>query len=275
MGHIELARWAGQVLIAPASADLLARLAHGAGRRPAHDPVPGHRGAGRGRAGDEPADVGAPGDAGQRASACARAVSRSWAPAAAARPAASPGPGACWKPPRLVAALADAARAGAARRASGAGQRRADLRGHRSGALHRQPQFRPHGLRRGRGRARAGAEVTLVAGPGHTWPRRPACGASTCAARAQMHEAVLAHAMPPMSTSPRRRWPTIARPNRRRSKIKKSGQPRVRWNWCPTADILADWRQRAAAPARWSASPPRPRTCCAMRAASSCARAST
>jgi len=30
MGHIELARWAGQVLIAPASADFLARLVHGA-----------------------------------------------------------------------------------------------------------------------------------------------------------------------------------------------------------------------------------------------------
>ena len=29
MGHIELARWADQVLIAPASADLIARLAHG------------------------------------------------------------------------------------------------------------------------------------------------------------------------------------------------------------------------------------------------------
>jgi phosphopantothenoylcysteine decarboxylase / phosphopantothenate---cysteine ligase len=29
MGHIELARWASEVLIAPASADLLARLAHG------------------------------------------------------------------------------------------------------------------------------------------------------------------------------------------------------------------------------------------------------
>ena len=29
MGHIELARWAERVLIAPASADLLARLAHG------------------------------------------------------------------------------------------------------------------------------------------------------------------------------------------------------------------------------------------------------
>ena len=29
MGHIELARWADQVLVAPASADFLARLAHG------------------------------------------------------------------------------------------------------------------------------------------------------------------------------------------------------------------------------------------------------
>ena len=29
MGHIELARWASQIVIAPASADLLARLAHG------------------------------------------------------------------------------------------------------------------------------------------------------------------------------------------------------------------------------------------------------
>ncbi|MEO7050288.1 MAG: bifunctional phosphopantothenoylcysteine decarboxylase/phosphopantothenate--cysteine ligase CoaBC [Rhodanobacter sp.] len=31
MGHIELARWAERILIAPASADLLARLAHGCG----------------------------------------------------------------------------------------------------------------------------------------------------------------------------------------------------------------------------------------------------
>ena len=29
MGHIELARWAELVLVAPASADFLARLAHG------------------------------------------------------------------------------------------------------------------------------------------------------------------------------------------------------------------------------------------------------
>ena len=29
MGHIELARWADLVLVAPASADFLARLAHG------------------------------------------------------------------------------------------------------------------------------------------------------------------------------------------------------------------------------------------------------
>src|SRR3546814_15639762 len=31
MGHIELARWATRVLIAPATADTLARLAHGHG----------------------------------------------------------------------------------------------------------------------------------------------------------------------------------------------------------------------------------------------------
>ncbi len=29
MGHLELARWADRVLVAPATADLLARLAHG------------------------------------------------------------------------------------------------------------------------------------------------------------------------------------------------------------------------------------------------------
>ncbi len=29
MGHIELARWADQVLVAPATADFIARLAHG------------------------------------------------------------------------------------------------------------------------------------------------------------------------------------------------------------------------------------------------------
>ena len=29
MGHIELARWAERILVAPASADLMARLAHG------------------------------------------------------------------------------------------------------------------------------------------------------------------------------------------------------------------------------------------------------
>jgi len=31
MGHIELARWADAIVIAPASADFIARLAHGEG----------------------------------------------------------------------------------------------------------------------------------------------------------------------------------------------------------------------------------------------------
>jgi phosphopantothenoylcysteine decarboxylase/phosphopantothenate--cysteine ligase len=53
MGHIELARWANSVLIAPATADCLAKLAHGIAG-PAH-----------GGARNEPADVGSPRDPGQ------------------------------------------------------------------------------------------------------------------------------------------------------------------------------------------------------------------
>ena len=53
MSHIELARWADFVVIAPATADFLARLAHRPGGRPANYPVPRHRRADRARAGHE------------------------------------------------------------------------------------------------------------------------------------------------------------------------------------------------------------------------------
>ena len=66
MGHIELARWAQLVLIAPASADFIARLAGRPRRRSAGHALPRHRGADRARAGDEPRHVGQQGDAGQR-----------------------------------------------------------------------------------------------------------------------------------------------------------------------------------------------------------------
>ena len=63
------------------------------------------------------------------------------------------GAGRLLEPTNIVAELSRRARPRAARRHARAGQRRTDLRGHRPGALHRQPQFRPHGFR---GRARRG-----------------------------------------------------------------------------------------------------------------------
>ena len=68
MAHINLTREADAVLVAPASADFIAKLLHGARRRPAVAAVPGAADralpAAR-RAGDEPRDVGASGDAAQ------------------------------------------------------------------------------------------------------------------------------------------------------------------------------------------------------------------
>ena len=86
----------GLVLIAPASADFLARLAHGPGRRPAHHAVPCHRGAGRGGAGHESRHVGQRGDAGQRRAAHAARRAACSGPARATRPAAKSARAACW-----------------------------------------------------------------------------------------------------------------------------------------------------------------------------------
>ena len=55
MGHIELARWATRILIAPATANTLARLAQGRANDLLEHAVPGQRSAAHGGAGDEPA----------------------------------------------------------------------------------------------------------------------------------------------------------------------------------------------------------------------------
>ncbi len=65
MGHIELARWAQIVLIAPASADFIARLAGGRADDLLSHAVPCHRSAHRAGAGDESRHVGQQGHAGQ------------------------------------------------------------------------------------------------------------------------------------------------------------------------------------------------------------------
>ena len=72
MGHIDVSRGADAIVVAPASADFLAKLAHGTRRRPAVDAVPRARVPAVRRARDEPADVGEPGDAAQRRAAARR-----------------------------------------------------------------------------------------------------------------------------------------------------------------------------------------------------------
>ena len=69
--HVRLGQQADLVVVAPATADLLARAAAGRGRRPAdrhpaHRPLPGGV-----RAGHAHRDVGAPGHPGQRGARCA------------------------------------------------------------------------------------------------------------------------------------------------------------------------------------------------------------
>ena len=65
MGHIELARWADVVVVAPATAHFLGHAGRRLGRRSAVDGVPRDDGADRARAGHEPGDVGQRGRAGE------------------------------------------------------------------------------------------------------------------------------------------------------------------------------------------------------------------
>ncbi len=105
MGHIELARWAQRIVIAPASADLIARLAHGFADDLLTTLVSGQCRAARARAGDEPADVGARGDAGESRDA-ARARRRVLGPAAGSQACGEFGAGRLLEADTIVAELA-------------------------------------------------------------------------------------------------------------------------------------------------------------------------
>ena len=98
MGHIELARWADRILVAPATADFMARLAHGL----ADDllttlclatDAPLSR-----RAGDEPADVGECRHPGQRRAAARSAASTILGPARASQACGETGAGRMLEP---------------------------------------------------------------------------------------------------------------------------------------------------------------------------------
>ena len=74
MGHIQLSRSADLVVVAPATANILARMAAGLADDLATTRAAGDRQAGAGGAGDERADVAAPGDRGQHGDAARRAA---------------------------------------------------------------------------------------------------------------------------------------------------------------------------------------------------------
>ena len=105
MGHIELARWADLILVAPATADLIARLAAGladdllttlvlATPAPA-GPGPGH----------ESADVAPPRDPGQPGAPAGRRGVRILGPAEGAQACGESGPGRMLEPAEIVVAL--------------------------------------------------------------------------------------------------------------------------------------------------------------------------
>ena len=103
MAHIELSRDRDLILVAPATADFLAKVAHGLADDLLVDAVPGAPLPADGRAGDERRDVGQPGDAAQRARAARgrRALRR--ARRRATRPAAKSAWAACSSRTQIVA----------------------------------------------------------------------------------------------------------------------------------------------------------------------------
>ena len=148
------------LVVAPLTANTLARLAHGLADDLLTETALAHRGALARRAGDEHGDVGAPCDAGQPRSCSSTAGRPSSAPSTGSSQRASSAIGRMSEPEeiaRRVEALARRRRRrrrGAARRASRARHRRRHPRAARRGALPRQPLLRPHGRRARRGGAR-------------------------------------------------------------------------------------------------------------------------
>ena len=163
ISHLELVARCDVFVVAPASANTLAKLAQRAGRQPAHQRRAGEHRAARGRAGDEQPHVRAPGHAGEpRAAALARRAHRG-ARHGPARLEGRVGGG----PPGRAARDPGGRRGGAARRVRPALARRA------ARARHRRRHARADrlgALRRATARR---------AGWAWRWPRRPPGAAPT------------------------------------------------------------------------------------------------
>ena len=233
--------------------NLLAKLAHGHGRRPADARPAGVLGPGRGRSRDAHGDVGAPRDPRQRGACCARAASPCRRTGRRARSPTATRASAAWPSPRrssrrLVdrgpASLGRAPGDLAGRRGHGHGG--ADARADRPGPVPREPLERPDG-RRGR---RRGARARRARAP-RPRPRRgrrrpPGVDVVHVATAEEMRAAVLARVDGADAVVMAAAVADFRPKRSRRAKLKKEhGLPELVLE--PTPDILAELGGRADA----------------------------
>ncbi len=105
MGHIQLSRSADLVVVAPATADLMAQDGCRAGGRSGLDPADGHRHAGADRPGDERPHVAAPRDAAQPGRNCAADGIAFVGPNEGSMACGEFGPGRMAEPDEILAAI--------------------------------------------------------------------------------------------------------------------------------------------------------------------------
>ena len=264
--HTRLGQRADLVVVAPATADLLARYAAGLADDLLTTTLLATRAPVRGLPGHAHRDVGAPRGPGQPGHA-RRPRGRPWCrPRTAGWPAATSGRGG-WPSRRPSSPPCSAVLAGPRRRrptwpARGCWCRAGrHPRGDRPGALHHQPLLGQAGPRPGRrGRGRRGADV--VAGD-HQRPAAGPAGAEVVEVEtaAEMEEAVLARAADAdvvvMAAAVADFRPKVVADTKLH---KADGVPELVLE--PTTDILAELgRRRRPGPGAGRASPPRPTTC--------------
>ena len=153
--HVAIGQAADLIVIAPATANTIAKLADGPRRRPARQHVLASDGAARHRARRCTPRCGGNPATGRTSRRCARAASRRRPRQSGSSPAPTRGPGRMAEPDDIVAAALERAvgiRPPRPRRTPHRGHRGRHARAARSRALHRQPLQRQAGRRDRRGR---------------------------------------------------------------------------------------------------------------------------